>query len=113
MPKNQPVASGAEAPMEEISTPFGVVFPVAGLFLAGIPHVPMIAPDAIAARLVSTGAFTFLAPELPKPDPETGITEAQPVDVVAFPDEALAALDFYAPVVAEPAPVEPTPDPEA
>lgn len=80
------------------------VFPVDGHVLVGVPHVPLSADDATAARLVATGAFRYEAPELPNPDPETGITEAPEIEVIPFPESAIAALDFYSPV--------PEPDPE-
>lgn len=92
MPKPKPV------PSEVLEGP-AIVYPVEGSFLAGVPHVPTVTDDATAARLVSTGAFRYEAPDLPDPDPDTGVTDAPLVEVAALSDEARAALDFYAPEV--------------
>lgn len=76
-----------------VETGFAVVYPVEGAFLAGVPAVPTIAPDAVAARLVATGAFRHEAPEIP--DGETPEIAVEPL-----PESALAALGFYAPTEA-------------
>ena len=85
-------------PSEVLEGP-ATVYPVDGAFLAGVPHVPTVTDDATAARLVSTGAFRYEAPDLPEPDPATGITDAPLIEDVPLADEARAALDFYAPEV--------------
>lgn len=97
-----------EAGPETFAIPFAQVFPFAGRFLNGVPARPMVAAEAIAARLVATGAFTYEAPP-PELDPETG--EQAAIEVVEFPESALAALDFYAPIEPEPEPAPAADDP--
>jgi hypothetical protein len=85
-------------PSEVLEGP-ATVDPVDGRFLAGVPHVPTVTDDATAARMVATGAFAYEAPELPAPDPDTGVTDAPLIEVIPLSEEARAALGFYAPEV--------------
>lgn len=82
----------AKVKVETVEQPSVVVHPVAGMFLVGVPHRPLIAPEAIAERLVRTGAFT----SEPPPSSTGALHESE---VIEFPEASLAAaLDFYSPI---------------
>lgn len=60
------------------------VYPVAGLFLTGIPHAPVIADGPVASQLVASGAFQ----SSPADDGE------QP-EAVELSDEQAGLLPFF------------------
>lgn len=77
---------------KKASVEVGVVFPVAGRFLNGVPAAPLSVDDFTAERLVRTGAFTHEGPAL-----EDG-QEAPEIQTLEMDDAAHAALDHYDPL---------------
>lgn len=77
------------------------VYPVAGLFLAGIPHAPISAEAGVARALIATGAYQTLPAE-----------DGEPPEAVELSEEQAGLLPFFhnlegdAPVD-EPEPPEP------
>jgi hypothetical protein len=68
------------------------VYPIEGLYLQGVRHLPTVTDDEAAARLVATGAFGLEAP----------VAGEAPVEVAELADDARAVLDFYSPFVGDP-----------